>query len=446
MKGHIQTINISNLLLSVDNPRFESTKDQTEALDIMVSQLGKKLFVLTEDIVEAGINPSELVMVVPDKGQKYKVLEGNRRVAALKLLSHPNILKEKHKSFTKKLERLSEKWEKNKITAIDCAVFESEEEANRWIKLRHTGENNGKGIVPWDTLQIGRFESRMSGKERLGLQAINFLKQFDDKTLNDKLKKVSITNLERLLGDKYTQSILGVKINDGSLESDLLREEVKKGLSKIVDDLVSKQIKVKDIYRKEDRTQYIETNFRKQDVPNENKLAERTWQLGFSGIATDKKKGKRILPKPAERKYLIPPTCILNISETKANNIYHELRHLDIADYKYAVSALLRVFIELSASKFIEKYNLPTHEKGKSKPLSLSAKLNNIEQYMRSNGMAQKSELKGIRVMAIDKDSMLSMDSFNEYIHNRHFSPSLDALTTNWDNMQIFMEKLWSNV
>lgn len=445
MEKAIKPISITNLLLNIDNPRFDSTANQRESLDMMVSQLDRKLLALVEDIVEAGINPSELVMVTPDKGKKFKVLEGNRRVAALKLLASPNILKDKHKAFTNKLKKYLPKWKANKITAINCVTFSDEKEANRWIKLRHTGENNGKGVVAWDVLQVGRFDSKVEGKERIGLQALSFLQKFDDSGIEENIGKVSITNLERLLSDKYVQSVLGVKINNGILESDLLCEEVKKGLLKVVDDLVNRKINVKDIYLKEHRENYIETHFKRKDIPDDTKQAENTWQLS-SVVQPDKKKQKKQKKeRPSARNKLIPLRCTLSIDDVRINYIYHELKKLNVNDFKNAVSVLMRVFIELSADAFIVKFRLPK-KNTKGRDLSLSAKLKNIADYMSQYGIAQKAELEGIRTATQGRYNPLSIDSLNGYIHNKHFSPSIDTLITTWDNIQIFMEKIWSNV
>ena len=439
-----KTIKVTNLLLNVDNPRFDTTANQREAISTMIFELGKKMLVLIRSIVEEGLNPSELLIVTPSKS-KYKVLEGNRRIAALKLIQTPDMFKDKYKSFTNGLNKILKEQHGSKISEIDCVVLPDESEANRWIKLRHTGENNGKGIVPWDAQQIGRFDAMVGGKERIGLQAINFLKNFNDKGIEEKLQKTSITNLERLLTDRYIQSVLGLEINDGRLETNIVREEIKKGLLKVVDDLTSGKVKVKDIYTRDDRRDYVTKYFKEEDVPNLKKLAENPWQLN-SPTKVESKTKKRVRPPSVERDYLIPPNCILNVNETKAGKIYNELRNLEVARFKYAVSVLFRVFMEMSADKFSEKYNLPVKEKGKDKKFSLSAKLNNIAKYMSGNGMATTNELKGIRTITQGKDSMYSVDTFNDYVHNRYFSPTVDSLKTNWDNIQIFMQKLWENV
>ena len=103
--------------------------------------------------------------------------------------------------------------------------------------------------------------------------------------------------------------------------------------------------------------------------------------------------------------------------------------------------------MEFSIDKFVEKYNLPTiYPSSKDRKLSLRAKLKNVIEYMTENGIATKAELKGVRTITTGTDNMFTMDSFNDYVHNRYFSPTIDSLTTSWDNIQIFMQKLWENV
>src|SRR4030043_466489 len=116
----IQTIKITNILLSIKKSRFEKVENQREALDIMVGEQQDKLINLAKDIVEAGINPGELTLVTPEKDNMFKVLEGNRRVAALKLLNNPDLLKDKHKSFTKKVKAISAEFQKKPIKEIPC--------------------------------------------------------------------------------------------------------------------------------------------------------------------------------------------------------------------------------------------------------------------------------------------------------------------------------------
>ena len=59
---------------------------------------------------------------------------------------------------------------------VPCVLFDNEEAANRWIKLTHTGENEGVGTVDWDSQQKARLDERSSGKATLAIQALDFLR------------------------------------------------------------------------------------------------------------------------------------------------------------------------------------------------------------------------------------------------------------------------------
>lgn len=442
----IKRIKITNLCLNIANPRFETVDSQRNALEIMINEMGNKLLVLAEDIVKNGVNPSELVIVVQENKNSFRVLEGNRRIAALKLLSMPEMFKDKHKSFTNRLIKIARNWNKNSIREMQCVVFTEINDANKWIELKHTGENKGRGVVPWDAQQIARFNSMMEKKESVGLQVINFLKGCCGEEVDKLLKKVSITNLERLITDRNIQSVLGIQINNGVLESNLLRDEVKKGLLKIVNDIAYKRVRVKDIYTKEDRKKYIETFKPGVDIPDLRKQAEYIWQLSSSEqIKASTPRKRRRIPLPTDRHTLIPRNCIIQIKEIKINKIYSELKDINIDDYTNAVSVLFRVFLELSISTFYDKYGFPLRD-NKGKPFSLRERLKKVAEHMGNNGMANKNELKGVRVLTQAKDSLYSTDTFNDYVHNRHFSPTANDLKINWDNVQVFMEKLWSNV
>jgi len=439
-------IKIANLILNVENPRFETVMNQRDALEIMVTEIGNKLLVLADDIVKNGINPSELVITIQENKNKFKVLEGNRRVAALKLLSTPEMFKNKHKSFTSRLSKIAKNWNRSSLKEMQCVIFSDINDANKWIELKHTGENKGRGVVPWDAQQTARFNSMMEKKESVGLQVLNFLKENCGQEVEKILKKVSITNLERLLTDKNVQTVLGVQLNNGVLETSLMREEVKKGLLKIVNDIASKKVKVKNIYTKEDRTKYIETFRPGIDIPDISKQAENLWQISSA------EQGKLLVPKrkkrialSTDRHTLIPRNCIIQIQESKINKIYRELKDINMDDFANAVSVLFRVFLELSIDAFDDKHNFP-RKNNKGKLISLRERLKRVAEYMGKNGMANKNELKGLRVLTQAKDSLYSVDTFNDYVHNRHFSPVSKDLKINWDNIQVFMEKLWSNI
>ena len=97
----IGKVEITNLLLDLENPRLsEPCVTQTEALHSIALKQERKLQVLAGDILEYGINPSDLPLIIPvetdpaenDEIIQYTVLDGNRRLVALKALADPTVL------------------------------------------------------------------------------------------------------------------------------------------------------------------------------------------------------------------------------------------------------------------------------------------------------------------------------------------------------------------
>ena len=151
-KYNVQEIEVDKLLFDVKNPRHDILSDQTETLhEIMLDQKGK-LLKLAKDIVDFGVNPSELSIVTPskDESDKFVVTEGNRRLAALKLLADPAMAALGYNSKdVNTFKAYGEKYNDSPIKSLACVVFGQRDEANHWIELRHNGENEGRGVVPW---------------------------------------------------------------------------------------------------------------------------------------------------------------------------------------------------------------------------------------------------------------------------------------------------------
>ncbi len=209
----VKIVPIQNLLIDLQNPRYDPRINQREAILTIINEQGTKLLALAEDIVNGEVsNSSELPMVMPsgDNGT-FIVMEGNRRLAALKLLLSPSLLSSLNlpDGITTKLKALYEKAKATLSTEVPCTVFESREEARHWIDLRHTGENGGVGIVPWDGIQTQRF--RGSSPSLQAVEVVRNSEYLDDGT-RSKLPKIAITNVERVLNTTEAREILGIDI------------------------------------------------------------------------------------------------------------------------------------------------------------------------------------------------------------------------------------------
>ena len=450
----IELIPLEKLLIDLSNPRHPHQASQRDAIHTIAHDQGPKLFNLAEDIVDEGLNPSDLVIVTPaEQEDAYTVLEGNRRVAALKLLGSaklldsmdlPSNLKERFKALQKRAEQ-------NVPMAINCAVV-SREEAVHWIHLKHTGENAGVGIVAWDGVQTQRFRG-----ESPSLQAIQMVEKseyIDDET-RKKLPKISITNIERVLNTPEARKALGFDVQDGRLTISAPNEEdALARLAMLVSDVAKKEVTVSDLRLKDDRVKYAQ-NLAARPLPTQqgstNANSTNSGNTNVNGASPTTPRPpvtRRVSPY---RKALIPRDLKLTIRHTRINQIYHELQALDVEEFRNCCAVMLRVFVEMSVDDYAEREHISLKVQGRpgttpppDKDLKLQVKIRTVVDYLERNGKCDKSQLHGIRTLISQEKHVLSVDSLHAYVHNKDFNPPASDLKANWDSIQAFVVALWS--
>jgi hypothetical protein len=431
---------LDDLLLNTENFRYETVNDQKEAINKMLEDQSKKIYNLAQHILKYGLNPNKKVQVFPSghEKSKYVIQDGNRRIVALKLLKNPNLIDDL--SLRKKFQSLRDNNTDKLIDVLECNVYDKPEENYEWIKLEHAGQIEGIGTVDWNAQQIDRFKEKVEGESSIALQAINYLNKSDNipEEVKSKLTDLRITNLDRLLSDPDVRSFLGIEIDDGILRSIISEEETGKGFAKLTKDLLDPDFSVREIYTKDDRAAYIE-KFPKENRPDLNKKAEKPWLLTDAKPAPPPKKKA---PSPKERKYLIPKSCVLSINNPKVQSIYHELQHLDINKYKNAVAVTFRVFIELSIDCYVDA----NMNKSNINKKIFREKVADVAKDLMENKAEDKNICKGISTAVQNKNDLLGIDTWHAYVHNPHLSPTPQNLLITWDNVQKFVEVLWSNI
>ena len=448
----LKNIKLTSLLINTENYRFEPQPSQKDAIDKMIEDQDDKLYALAVDILKNGLSPVDLIMVTPDENaSRYTVLEGNRRVTTLKILSNPSLIGDSKESLRRKFQKLSKDKDLTNLKTVLCAVFDSSDEADIWIKRKHAGEQGGIGTVTWNAQQKDRFEERVGGRSSVPLQIISFLKKSDivDDNLKTKLSDLSITNLQRLVADKSVREKLGIEINSGMLVSILPHEEVVKGLVTIVTDILSPEFNVSKIYNTEKRKQYI-NSLDKRNLPDLSKTENTVWSLSTSNEATEhngdshKSKPSKPIKDKTQRKTLIPKSFIVNIDLQKIEKILEELQTLPIRNCPNAAAILLRVFLEYSVDRYIDLYGLNVNNNLTAcSEQNLSGKTFRVINHMQSKKIIDESLSKGIKSELKDKNSVISLDTLNAYVHNPTFYPKADNLIIAWDNVQRFFELLW---
>ena len=331
LMGNVE-LNLDELQLDLKNPRFDELANQREALQKIVVSQGSKLVNLAEDIVVNGLSPAHRMLVAKATGRGasgYVVLDGNRRLAALRILANPSALDGMlgvGDVTAQKLRKLARDFKLSEVEPLDVFDCKNETQARHWIEAIHTGENDGRGVVGWDGIATARYRGKNSS-----LKVLDFVKAVGNLTDQEaaSLERFPITNLDRLLDTPEIRDLLGLTREGGDLMSDLPQAELLKPLKKIVTDLASKKVTVGQLKGKDDRLKYA--NSLKAFLPD---LSRRTGtpepldrlsahpQAKAHATSTGNAKSRSLL----DRKALIPsnvqaPLNITHQSEIKSTKI-----------------------------------------------------------------------------------------------------------------------------
>ena len=438
-------IPVASLQLDPENPRLSTPNSgQRETLRQMAQLQGAKLRVLAEDVLEYGLDPSELTIVtrVEDEADRFVVLDGNRRLSAIKVLENPEVVQGAvSEQVLKALRRLSTAYHEDPIEEVPCVVFGTRGEADHWLELRHTGQRGGAGSVLWGSQESARFRARR-GERDIHTQALDFLEARGDLS-PERRRMVAATTLRRLLATPYVRERLGLEWSQQTLKSLADEDVVAAALRHVVNEIADKKVKVSDVYTVEQRRKYAHSLPHSvvvqitREAGTGVKLGERR---GPAGKKDEKDAGRGRPRSTRKRDRLIPRDCVLNVTDPRLRDIERELRTLSLESSPNAVSVLMRVFLELSADWYIGAQGLSVPESAK-----LAAKLKAVVDDLVQRRKLNAKQAKPAR-RAAPKDTFLgpSITQMHQWIHNQHMFPGPSDLRAEWDGLQPWFTAVWS--
>lgn len=445
-------LKIDDLVLDHDNPRIPPAVGQQDALQKVIRDQKAKLVGLAEDIIEWGLSPADnlLVLRLNQTPVKFISLEGNRRIAALKMLANPAVMSglEMPASLKRAFERLAKKFKKSAVEPISCSEMPTRESAKHWLDLRHNIGNNGAGIEEWKSLAKRRAE----GGTPIVLQALDLVTErsgLSSAERNAITETFPTSTLERFLENRSARRELGLDVKDGNLVTKLPADEVAKALKKIVLDLATKQTRVNRLMKTADMLDYLRTDLGKAHLPDMSKARgkERALaQIPVSEFTKVQPKTPRRKPDPSDRREVIPRACRLNVTQNRIADIHKELRSLKLEESPNAIAVLLRVFLELSVDYFLVKNGgtLDFTPPGAPRPKwkTLDEKLAEVVAIVVKVGVSQ-SRFKAITRAVTSKNSPMHSDLLHQYVHDQYQTPVPKELMAAWNAAQPLFECIW---
>lgn len=472
MAVDIKKIPLTDINLDQNNVRFgfDTAESQREALSLLMESDtdANKIYNLATHIAENGLNPAEVELVIFEN-DKCIVVEGNRRLAAVKLLKTPDLCP--FPKLTSKFKKLSQEVKSDDLDAINCAVIDSREESDKWIELLHTGENNGAGRVQWSGDVRDQYRERRGGKPTIGRQIRTLINESDlfEQDAKTAVNKIPVTTLTRLFGSKPAQDKFKYSIQGGELKLQVDISDLAPSLQYAILYFDTNRMTTDNVYTSADRENFLNnipedlTPSSSRGVQSQNETANTQKKNNSNSSSnqanrvpnTSKKPKPSVRPKPDDlnRKYLI--NYPLTIDNSKVNLVYIALRReMAVDTLPVPVGIVFRVFLELSCDHYLNRYESTQNPvKHPNKPNdtlkiiqqpSLSLKVVAIANHLENEGKLRKGEATAIRRQASTQDSIGSIDHLNEFVHGSTTSTMPRELNQIANNYEVFLKKVWS--
>lgn len=355
----------TEVLLDPTNPRFERrAHSQREALNLLFVD-GDKMLALARDIVATGaLNPTELPVVIEEDGH-HVVIEGNRRFACLKALRQPDLVEVE---ATRAALRQVAAEMGTGPDEVACYFAESRDAAKHWLQLRHTGQNGGVGVDPWNPEQKARFDRKRGTQADRALQFIDGIGEAfatDTEVMSAILTaKQRLTNVGRAIGDPNVRAAFGFDLRKGEVTFHHEREAMRRSLLRLLNDLTEKTVGV--FMTRDDRLEYIRTAREGGDLPEvESRLEHPATAADWVDDAVDDNgrlsagaatvtplggaPGKRARVSRPEQ-YVFESVKPKYLS-ARFKETLREARRLKIEEYPHTCAVMLRVLLELAVSE-----------------------------------------------------------------------------------------------
>lgn len=459
----------TRLLLDPLNPRLpeaDHTLSQRELIESLVAN--DDVEDLAKSIVEKGYYPLEPLIAIEQDG-KRSVIEGNRRLAALKLLISPDGAPDKE---VKKFRRLSEQFDTDTIKKIEILTAPSRAAAAPLIMGKHTKPE----VQMWRPIMKAKFYSRLLDTG----QTIDEIAREDGTTPSevarflqsygmyqvactldlpeDVTKIVSnprafpMSTLDRIYRSTPGQKFLGVQFEaDGSMKGKVNPDEFRKGFAKLVQDVAVGGEDGIDS-RKTNNNEAIEAyldGIPSTHRPNRRRRGSFTTDSLLAQAAKQTKRPAKAPAKPKRKPVrrpvgIIPRTVQCELNSRRIKDVFTEVKKLRVETFRNSTAIMFRALLEMCVSYYLDetgKINelLARHRKKGKKPADWYPTLRQMLNYVLHDDpdiSLSPLTLKALRKHVTDNESFFSIDSLDSFVHNRRFNPSEEHLRGLWDQFE----------
>lgn len=447
---------VKSLHLDLRNYRTIPQPDETHAINTMISINPDRFWALLESLLEDGYHPTENI-IVQKEGGGHVVKEGNRRIAALKIILKyvdnidiPDMIK-------KKVDSIGKNW-KTENTKVPCSVYDVSESklVGKIVALTHAkGEKAGRD--KWNAVakaRHGRDEKSLSepgldllekyleiGRNLSPQQAERWSGEYPLTVLDEAVQKIAPIigfSSARDLATKYPK------------QNKMLLDKVLHDIG--VGHLGFAEIRDKNNFFGKDYGIVIPNSSSppantstKQSGLSQKGAIERISSESVSASILKRKSVASNDPKSVHRK--LASFKPKGANREKVVTLLNEAKTLKIEKHPHAFCFILRSMFELSGKAYCHDYQSsggPSTIKPDGNDRELKEVLKDIVSHMTNNSRDKNKvrELHGAIAELSKQDGILSVTSLNQLIHNPSFSISPPDISIMFGNIFPLLDEM----
>lgn len=333
-----------------------------------------KAFDVAKSIVDRGFFPNEPLLAIQEDG-KYIVIEGNRRLAALKALKEPGLL---NSSYQGRIERLVKRISDIKnIARVPVTIAPSRRATDKQIVGRHIGtpvlpwrgENRASFILEkleegYDNDELGTF----LGFSTADIQSARQTRAIADMArvmdlpgeIKSKLENPKIfTTIKRVFDSTVGRQYLMIEpdVNHG-VKGITTKHEFVKGFSRLVSDLALNKQSSRTLNTKDEIERYFKS-WKPAELPHKKQGSFVPSDIVGGKSSATKGASPTIKPKPTkgrkESLTVLPKDFRVKFGNDRLSEIRQELTQLKREGFPNAGAVLLRVFLELTVIDYFTR-------------------------------------------------------------------------------------------
>ena len=368
---------VASLHLDKKNPRLGRETLASAPREIIQHLFDHdKALEVADSIATRGFFPNEPLLAVKED-DRLVVVEGNRRLAALKALREPGLLTG---SVSRQVERLARKISDSQaILTVPVTIAPSRRATDRQIAGRHIGspvlawqaENRASFIL--DKLAEGYTNDQL--RDELGFTSADIQNARQTRAIADMARSLDLpdevkakldsprakvfTTLERVFDSSVGREYLRVHPDpDHGIRGTTSKAEFQRAFTKLVSDVALGKQSSRTLNSADNIRDYFE-KWKPGELPaaKQGSFVPADIIQGRSVASSSK---RAIASAPASRTrqlspYVIPRDLRVRIDNPRLVDIRGELIKLDRTKFPNAGAVLLRVFLELSVTDYLKR-------------------------------------------------------------------------------------------